>query len=201
MAAAKNDTGAVAVERHDWGVIFTGTMDALVAAGIAAIEHFTPPGKGRFVIHSHRGNRIHVLKSARRGIYTVRREGLTTEEQRLLEEERAAARAKKSIDGLPRSVGDYRAEVYRFADHFIGLTVYSHLREGRGGYRFTRESFDRIMLAIADFLDAVKTGDIEFSPAHRAQEETSIRAAELPHSPGFERFMASIVAPPKSSGG
>ncbi len=125
---AKAQNSTVDVNDCPWGQIFTGTREALIAAGLAEEIHFSlKPTKGRRTDRQqHLGRTIEVRHSGRKGIFEIWRQGYTEDEERAAEERkrRREAEAERQFLKLPRFPHGYLVSLLaRLTQRYPGMQI------------------------------------------------------------------------------
>jgi hypothetical protein len=198
MEARKNPTASNGITTRyiRAGVLsYTGTREALIAAGHALAEWFPSaerPWKCMRRIPLADGSLVRMFARGRDGFEVLRYPPAGEWRQAL-----AVDRAKEAIAKLPKNIAEYRA---RHADRFMQAAWLGagEIEHPMGGFSFDAETQQRINRALADALLAIREGSVVYSAEARRAEEASIRGEVLPAVDStFERFMASVVAPPK----
>lgn len=187
--ATQEFSAGVTREACFWGDVYSGTREALLAAGLVETPWFPgEPGQKKTVGCGRRGGLI--IKVRRTGKNKFDAYVPCGDEERNARE--TAECVRRELDEIPISIRDFRERVLGRMKTNIGACVYAAL-EGEHGYIYSPEARERIKNAIFGLANLLATERIELDPTARAASITAIHAMAAKENAPLQAFLRGIA--------
>jgi len=176
---------------------YTGTREALIAAGLACNGTFPgEPGQRKTVGYSEcAGRKVRIMRAGR-AKFVARIDFTRAETEALLQRSEVAEvlkREQEHIDWLPKSGEDFRGRAIKFFDA-VGAAYLDMMAAGLGGYTVCEDGRFRVIASIAEARDCLENAVIDFSRAGRERAIRDIRATAAKNNPAVKEMVDALMA-------
>lgn len=191
----------VEVTECDWGRLYKGTRDALLASEIGVELRFPGDPGNRKVSQTYRldGLEINVRKSSR-GRFAVHVPVAREEQEKrraLRQLAQRRAHLTEQMNALPASSAEYRAWLERSSSRYLSLML-DCAAKGAGGYRLSRESIGEVGDALHDLTEALQRATIVLDRKKRGETLAIYRSEIAKVDPLFATFLATVTGSSRS---